>query len=253
MAARCASLVPLLIVIAGCGISLKEQASSADEPDASVDPVPDAPPQASLCNNGRVVFLNFEGGKLSRVSVGQTDATRDRADWLAAGTANIPAYKAGNAARTVEIQQIVDATRQTLGAFPIRVVTERPAAGPYHLVIFGGRASQLGNGNDAGALTGYDCGNRVINNVTWIGEKFTPQDAADYVVGAIGLGIGLVGTLDVNDCMCGWGNNCVPNPASGCTLSSSIANDGACSNGASKTQDEVAAFHREFCEPLPLP
>jgi hypothetical protein len=236
---------------AGCGISLQEQMGAADgsaDLDAGPGEAPDATPGA-VCSNGRVVYLHFEGLTLTDVGTGQTDATQNRADWLAVNTATIPAYKAGDANRATEIQQITAAIRLTLGAFPITVVTERPAAGPYHLVVFGGNSSALGNNNNVGALTTYDCLNQVRNNVVWIGERFTPQTAGDYAVGGIGLGLGLTGTLEPGDCMCGWGNACRP-PDSACTLSSQIMNDGGCNNGAPQAQNEIAAFRREFCEPL---
>lgn len=239
-----------LVLAAGCGISLQEQAGeAAGLPDAPMEQ--DAPP-VPVCANGRVVYLHFGGLTLTRVGSGLTDATLNRAEWLAIDTANVPAYKAADANRVAEIQQITDAIKLTLGAFPVTVVTERPAAGPYHMVVFGGPSSALGNTTNSGALSAYDCQNRIRNNVVWIGERFTAQTSADYAVGGIGLALGLTGTLETSDCMCGWGNACAPQ-ASACTLSSQIQNDGRCNAGTAQSQDEVAAFRREFCEPLPAP
>jgi hypothetical protein len=235
---------------AGCGISLKEQVGEADgTPDGQSAPDPDATPGA-VCTNGRVVYLHFGGLTLTRADGGATDATKNRADWLGVNSATIPAYKLGDANRDTEIQQITAAIRLTLGAFPITVVTERPTAGPYHLLVFGGRSQALGNNNDVGALTAYDCQNRVVNNVVWIGERFEPRDSADFAVGGLGLGLGLAGTLEPSDCMCGWGNTCTPPMGAACTLSSNILNDGRCNGNTRKSQDEVASFRKEFCEPL---
>ncbi len=250
-------LAPRLAMIAifgaGCGISLQEQMGAADGSGdaAPPDEMPDATPGA-VCSNGRVVYLHFEGLTLTDVGTGQTDATQNRADWLSVDTATIPPYKAGAANRATEIQQITAAIKLTLGAFPITVVTERPAAGPYHLVVFGGNSSALGNNNNAGALTSYDCQNRVLNNVVWIGERFIPQTSGDFAVGGLGLGLGLTGTLEPGDCMCGWGNACSPQD-SACTLSSQITNDGGCNGGTAQSQNEIAAFRREFCEPIAPP
>ncbi len=245
-----------LASIAGCGITLKEQAGEADGlvdaplPEPPIDTPIDRPP-VSVCSNGRVVYLHFTGDlELRDTGVGQTDATLNRAEWLAVNDADIPAYKAQDANRLTEIQEITTAIRLTLGAFPITVVTERPAAGPYHMVVFGGNSSALGNNNNVGALTAYDCQNQVMNNVVWVGERYPPQTTADFVVGAIGLGLGLSGTLEPGDCMCGWGNTCQPSVGM-CTLSSSILNDGRCNAGTRQEQNEIAAFRREFCEPLP--
>jgi hypothetical protein len=248
--ALCAALgAASAALAAGCGVSLQEQSGEAEnQPDAPTGE-PDAPPVRPVCSNGRVVYLHFSGLTLTRAAGGQTDATLNRAEWLAVDTANVPAYKAQDANRATEIQQITDAIKLTLGAFPITVVTERPPVGPYHMVVFGGPSSALGNTSNSGALSAYDCQNRVRNNITWIGERFTPQTSADYAVGGIGLALGLAGTLDTNDCMCGWGNACMPQ-AGACTLSSQILNDGRCNNGTAQTQDEVAAFRRDFCDPL---
>lgn len=234
---------------AGCGISLEEQRGETEgQPDGAPAVPDDGSPPKPVCENGRVVYLHFGGLTLTRVGGGQTDATLNRAEWLAVDAANVPAYKAQDAGRAVEIQQITDAIKLTLGAFPVTVVTERPAAGPYHMVVFGGPSSALGNTTNSGALSAYDCQNRVQNNITWIGERFPVQTSADFAVGGIGLALGLAGTLDTNDCMCGWGNACAPQ-AGACTLSSQIQNDGRCNGGTPQAQDEVAAFRREFCEP----
>lgn len=245
-----AALVIGAIGAAGCGITLKEQAGEQDGlVDASPEPDLDAAPGA-VCSNGRVVYLHFGGLTLNRADGGQTDAAQNRADWLAVNSANVPPYKQGDGNRDAEIQEITAAIRLTLGAFPITVVTDRPAAGPYHMVVFGGNSSALGNNNNVGALSAYDCENRVRNNVVWIGERFQPRDSADYAVGGIGLALGLAGTLEPSDCMCGWGNTCMPPMNAACTLSSQIVNDGRCNGNTRKSQDEIAAFRKEFCEPL---
>jgi hypothetical protein len=244
------ALVAWIALGAGCGISLKEQMGEAEGlVDAAPGVEPDATPGA-VCSNGRVVYLHFSGLTLNQANGGGTDATQNRADWLGVNSANIPAYKAGDANRDAEIQQITAAMRLTLGAFPITVVTTRPVAGPYAMVVFGGQSQALGNNNNVGALSAYDCQNRTRNDVVWIGERFQPQDSADYAVGGIGLGTGLAGTLEPGDCMCGWGNACAPPVGAACTLSSQILNDGGCNGNTRKSQDEIGAFRKEFCEPL---
>lgn len=233
----------------GCGISLKEQTGN-DVADGGVVPG-DGSSGGATCSNGRVVYLHFEGLTLTRVPIGQTDAALDQADWLDISSANVPAFKENSAMRAGEIQQITDALRRSLGQFPISVVTQRPSAGPYHMVVFGGNSLSLGNTGGAGALAAYDCGNKVSNSVVWIGELFSPQESADYAVGGLGLGLGLTGTTDTADCMCGWGNTCQPSSTGACTLAASINNDGGCNNDIPQQQNEIDAFRREFCQPLP--
>ncbi|MEZ4360436.1 MAG: hypothetical protein R3B48_09660 [Kofleriaceae bacterium] len=233
-----------------CGISLQEEPVQDEGPSATPESV-EEPPAVATCSNGRVVYLHFSGLTLVRAAGGQTDAAHFKADWLSKGGAMIPPYKAQAepAVRAAEIAEITAAIRKTLGAFPITVVTERPLTGRYHMVVFGGGPEALGLGSSVRKAAGHGCANKGSNNIVWIGESFSPQDAADYAVGGIGMGLGLSGTYATSDCLCGWGNSCVPQPGA-CTLSAAITNDGRCSRSP-QTQNEIEAFRREFCDPLP--
>jgi hypothetical protein len=69
------------------------------------------------------------------------------------------------------------------------------------------------------------------------------------VIGAIGFGLGLTGTSDPLDCMCGWDNPCQANNAVACTLGSPIARDPAARQrcAGTTTQDEAATLRAAFC------
>lgn len=67
---------------------------------------------------------------------------------------------------------------------------------------------------------------------------------------AIGSGLGLTGTQDPNDCMCDWDNQCTSNNTMACNLTSPINRDPTANQQCAglSVQDEVATFHKAFCE-----
>jgi hypothetical protein len=211
--------------------------------DASVD----APP---ACANGRVVYLNFDGVTLTDAT---TDSTQNRAAWLTNTSAAVPPYHQGVADRAIEIQSIVDGVKSRLATTPIKVVTARPATGPYVMIVFGGQ--NTANGGTVGtqysfATSDHDCGDLVKNDVGWVSDAPTVSYAQDLAIGAIGWGVGLNGTDDPAGCMCGWANGC-SSAAGACTLSASIASTTSSGNTTcpnQNPQNEVAAFSTGFCQ-----
>jgi hypothetical protein len=132
------------------------------------------------------------------------------------------------------------------------------------MVVLGG--ANTGNGGTVGTIYSYatsyhDCGDLTKNDVAWISDMTaaatgTVADAptsyiADLVIGAVGWGLGLDGTTDPNDCMCGWANGCT-SAAGACTLAPNIAtqilgtNETACPG--QNPQNERAAFNGDFCQ-----
>jgi hypothetical protein len=257
-------LAALLVV--GCDASLGGGNSTTTDADTSMrdggggkmDAALDAPP---ACANGRKLFLEFLGVTLSDDA--NSDATTNKARWLTTTSSVIPPWRQGGANRAVEIQQVVDGVKARLANTPIEVVTTRPAAGPYVMVVLGGATT--GRGGTVGTVYAYatsyhDCGDVTKNDVGWVSDMTVAaagMDApttyvADLVVGSVGWGLGLDGTTDGNDCMCAWTTSCTDN-ATACTLATTItsavtnpgAGETACKSG---TQNEVAAFSTEFCQ-----
>lgn len=194
----------------------------------------------------RTVYLNFDGQTLTQ---GTSDATLNQAGWMQITKGTAPAYLAANTNRDTTIKTITDGVRAQLSQFPITVVTARPTSGKYMMIVFGGQAQQVGS--LFGAVQKLDCGDQQPNDVAWISDGVSPvQRVINSAIGSIGFGLGLTATLDPNDCMCGWDNQCKSNNNTACTLSSPIARDPAAKqtcNGLT-TQDEVATFHKAFCE-----
>jgi len=226
-----------------CSAQQRCEAPGADLPDAGSDPI-DA--LTTACAS-RTLYLNFEGQKLTQ---GPSDATLNQASWMQVGSGTVPRYLASNTMRATTIQTITDGIRAQLSQFPINVVTTRPASGNYVMIVFGGQAPQVGSAFGS-ANNQLDCGDLRPNDVAWISDNLAPtQRVINTAVGAIGFGLGLTGTLDQNDCMCGWDNGCGLNNNTACTLGSPISRDPNANQRCAglTTQDEAATFHKAFCE-----
>lgn len=218
--------------------------------DAGVS-TPDAPPPA--CPNGRKVYLAFDGVTLTQAAT--SDSTQNRASWINNGTSVVPAWRPNSSTRAQDIATVVAGVKSRLAMTPIEVVTTRPTTGPYVMIVFGGRNEA--NGGTVGtiyslATNEHDCGDLVKNDVGWVSESATLSYAPDLAVGAIGWGLGLNGTNDPTNCMCGWANRC--ESASGaCSLSPSIATTQSLAPATTcpnmNPQNEIAAFTTKFCAP----
>jgi len=248
-------------LFAGCGAQVIDGRSHApDAPPADAAAEIDAPPDdadivpvdsaTARCAN-RVVFLNFDGQTLQQ---GLSDATTNTASWITGRTTGTaPPYLNGNGGRDATIQSIVNGVRTQLAQVqvPVTVVTTRPTTRSYVMIVFGGQMAQVGS-QYSGAVNTLDCDDLRPNDVAWISDGVTPtQRVINYAIGAIGYGIGLTATTDPNDCMCSWDNGCQPNANAPCRLSSPIARDPNANKKcptASPSQDEVATFHKAFCE-----
>lgn len=242
---------------AGCGAQVIDgrthapdaapaDAAEIDAPPDDADVVPiDA--AAARCAS-RTVFLNFDGQALQK---GPSDATTNSASWMQGNTGTAPPYLNGNGNRDATIQAIVNGVRSQLSQFPITVVTTRPNTRSYVMIVFGGQMGQVGS-RYTGAVNTLDCDDLRPNDVAWVSDSVAPtQLAINYAVGAIGFGLGLTATTDSNDCMCSWDNQCQPNGNAPCRLGAPIARDPNAAQRcptASPSQDEVATFHKAFCE-----
>lgn len=252
----------LLAATAGCGaeVSGGVQRQSPDassqpdpepdpDPDPDPDPIPPDAPPVARCDNGRKLYLNFEGVQLRSTQV-RSDATINAAAW-AGGTYNLPAYHANSATRANDIAAVTSQITAALSAFPVTVVTTRPVAGPYVMIVFGGSSvTHMGTQEEYAAYSSVDCGDAWPSDVAWVSDVApTSAFAGNVALGALGLSLGLSGTTDPTDCMCGFGTTCQISTTTGCTLQVEQTQD-FCANNATITQDAPAAVRAGFCEPL---
>lgn len=208
----------------------------------------DAPTTTASCNNGRVVFLNFDGVTITQGAT--TDATQNVASWIGVTTAKVPAYHATASNRNGQISNITAGVQAALAQFPITVVTTRPAAGPYVMIAFGGSSNTVGT-NYGYATGNHDCGDLVKSDVGWVSDSTPNSIVANVAVGTIGWGLGLQGSTDPNDCMCGWAASCQWNSTT-CTLGTNVTTGTSSSPATTcpglNPQNEQAAFHTAFCQ-----
>jgi hypothetical protein len=239
----------LCCLTTACGVRLEEP--SGARPDGSSLPgdgsMGGGVDAAPVCSNGRVVYLNFDGVTLTAASA--SDATQNRASWMTITTGTAPKYKATATNRDQLIQEVFTGVRQQLSSFPITVVMQRPATGPYVMIVLGGVASQVGS-RYGGAVNTLDCTDGRKSDVAWISDNVSPsQRVVNFAIGAIGFGIGLTATTDPLDCMCGWDNACISDNSVACRLSQDIARDANANQVCTglTRQNEVAAFDAAFC------
>jgi hypothetical protein len=205
----------------------------------------DAPP---ACLNGRALYLNFDGVTLTKAAA--SDAAANTASWIGVTTATIPAYRLADANRDAEILAIVDGVKQRLATTPITVYTQRPQNPPYVMVVFGGTKTNV-NSVYSYATNEHDCGDSVKSDVGWVSDVPGVALVPDLVIGTIGWGLGLNGTSDPNDCMCGWANNCA-DATTACTLANQIPSTASLAPAVScpnqNPQDEITAFTTGYCQ-----
>jgi hypothetical protein len=245
-----------LVTFTGCDARLADGVSSAPDADTggggggggggsdAAVTTPDAP----RCSNGRVVYLAFEGVTLTQGT--PSDATQNRVSWLGVLAATVPPYLAGNSNRAAAIAAITTGVRSQLDSFPVSVVTTRPATGPYVMIVFGGTNQIVGTPYTY-ATNEHDCGDLVKSDVGWMSDVVPAAHIVDYAIGTIGWGLGLNGTTDPDDCMCGWATQCTPSTAP-CTLKQNIATQTSASPATTcpgmNPQNEYTVFEDAFCK-----
>ena len=244
-----ASLAVLLI---GCGAHVDDGQNGETVDAAIATTMPDAatiaPGSGSGSGSGmpscsaRVVYLNFDGVTITQ---GATDSTQNRAQWIGVSTAVIPAYHS-----STQIASITSGVQTALAGVPVTIVTQRPTSGEYVMIVLGGVKTDVGTGY--GYATGdHDCGDLVKNDVGWVSDNVPSSIVVPVTVGTIGWALGLQGTTDPSDCMCGWANDCQWS-SSTCTLHAQIATTTSSSPATTcaglATQDEPTAFHAAFCQ-----
>jgi hypothetical protein len=246
------------ITCAGCVSSIGndegERKFDARTADASIDAIAidarvrDAPPDANACPSGRVVFLNFGGDTLTRSA--ESDATADTASWVGMSsdqtTGTLPEWRPTASDRTSQIATVVDELEAKFSTIAptMQFVTTRPATGPYVMIGFGGSQNNVGVPYTT-AVNHLDCGDANMNDVGWVFENVTDATSVvNFAAGAIGFGMGLTGTTDSNDCMCGWLTDCQASGAA-CTFSSAANAQIACA-GETDPQDDTAIL-ANFC------
>lgn len=159
------------------------------------------------------LFLNFESQELT---AGPNDATQNITSNVTE-TVTSPPYFDGAATRDGLIALVTGDVTSLLAPFDIEVVTARPAAGPYTMMVLGGSAADLGFSGNFGSLATATCDQNTENQVHVLTD-LERADAVQNIIAAYGLGEGFGASKTPGACMC-WNNPaCDPRPPGTCTL-----------------------------------
>lgn len=210
-------------------------------------PAEDAPPSDALTMAAsRTLFVAFDGGM---VMPGNDDATAGTST-LVTVAATLPPYLQNDPQRATKLDAIVSQLTTILGPYDIDIVTTRPAAAPYHMILFTSAApSAIGSTSGGSALVTPTCNQSasVIGFVFGGGMELPRDVAVRNTIAMFGLFGGVPLTVTAGDCMCLIGTACA-NVAAPCKIggAGTMVTTGAGSCGFSGTVDEAAIFLARF-------
>ncbi len=202
------------------------------------------------------MFLQTEG---VTVTPGSDDATTNKSS-IPSAAATLQPWLVGDVDRATKIAQQAALIAGILAPYNISVVTTRPAAGPYDMIVItDDTAVKLGLNAGIGAITDTGC-DMNASDVGFVfpkllgGAPFT--NVLDYdaleAISMFGLQNGIPITTGPSDCMCLADQHCGMDLTQACTIGGAHtpidkANGGAGTCGvADATMDEASVFLAAF-------
>lgn len=161
------------------------------------------------------LFLNFDGATLTKGF--PDDPVNNISSLIRPPGHTVPPWRDGVAARDASIATITAGARAILAPYDVNVVTTRPAAGPYEMIMFGGHARDLFGAGPIDVFGSGQCaGGSVVSYVT---ESVTDDEvAASLAVGVLANTRFIPITTRRGDCLCYLGNDCLPYTGELCTI-----------------------------------
>jgi hypothetical protein len=242
---RITSFVLAIATLAGCEKNLlKELPDAPPMPDASIDAPPSGCPTPAqpLAPGNFQVYLVTEGITLSKIN-GCDDSRTNCTMNAAADQTVVPPFLPQAADRQAFIAELVGKVEAQLAPYSIDIVTTRPTASEYDMIVLGGDPVSVTGGCPAcTALTPFDCmsdNRHHIDLVFDFGEGTNSNKYVNTVLDDIGVMLGLAATTTPGDCMCRLASGCLTPPGPLCTYGRNLPVDTnfACSRA---TQDEPA-------------
>jgi len=178
------------------------------------------------------LYLAFGGVDLRP---GPDDATTSTSGLITQAVA-VPAFLAGDDEAPAKIALIVASVKQSLAPFDVEVVSERPAAGPYDMIVFGGSSGQV-LGSDGQQFAGPQvCAGVPASQIGLVFEVRKPLVAtAATAVGIYAVMHGAATTARPGDCLCltdwrcvalatqcSFGAEALGSDSSGCHIAGSV-------------------------------
>ena len=239
----------MLVLCAACGGGTSDH-SSPDAPAGGGDaprpdgPATDAPPGTAL---SRTLYINTEGLTLAP---GSDDATMDKTSLISTAT-TATKWLANDAQRSTKIAALVTQIQTTLAAYNVSIVSTRPAAGPYDMVVITDSTSQsFGFGAGQGGASPVTCSTIPSAISLLFGSSYAGftdvklrNTFASYAIAQFGIDAHVPMSAKNQDCMCYAGQSCGPLTGP-CTIGgpgTPIMQPDLCGFG-SATMDEGAQF-----------
>lgn len=209
--------VALLGALGACGDDGTPQqpdaATTIDAP-ARRDAAADAPSMAKC----RTVYLNFEAVDLMQ---GGDDAPTNHSSILVAAQ-TVPAWRPTDPDRESLIAQIQMQVSARLGTRGYDIVTTRPAAGGYMMIVFGGESQALTGQAGYSSIAPQRCASGLPNGIAFVFASAIdpmgtlPFQEANSAIAMVGILKSIpTSTGNREDCMCisgtcaGWTGGCL--------------------------------------------
>lgn len=152
----------------------------------------------------QVVFLNFDGQKLTR---GPSDSKNNSTGLLAVSSLDYPAKDFSSlGGKDKGSKAIIDELKKIFAKFAFQWVTERPKGGDYTMIMIGGTGTGTVAGGSAIGVSPVDCKNGNPNDVVFVfGNKGSISSSAKNLAFTaaheLGHSVGLEHVTDNTDIM----------------------------------------------------
>lgn len=172
----------------------------------------DVPADASAQPDGRAhvtttIFLNFDGARLKNGY--PSDARTNTTVYVRRPGVTVPPWRDGRPERAASVAAITERVRRVLAPYDIDIVTTRPLAGSYDMIMFGGQPADLFGAGTMDLVSDNHCGAPSI--ISFVTEAATDDDvAASLTVAAIGSAHHIPETTAHGDCLCYQYDECRP-------------------------------------------
>jgi hypothetical protein len=208
-----------------------------DAADLPACPASDTPPSGQ-----HRLVLDFDG---EAILPGVDDATISQSS-LVHDAVTVPAFSGEPA----DVRAIVASVRATLASFDVEVVTTRPAAGPYDLIVFGGRSDRVVGVEGVQFAGPNACDAWPDSQLAFVFDVRKSREAfASTAVGLYAVMHGAATTARPGDCLCLGDPACSASPLR-CTFSSKSVGSTASSCGVAARVDSSQEMADAFgCRP----